>query len=254
MSELKPVVSIIIPVYNAACFIESTIQTVLDQTYSEWELILIDDKSTDDSIKLITPYLKRDKRIKLLKNNTNLFAGPSRNKGVDDARGRFIAFLDADDLWSPSKLKKQVSFMLEKDCAFSFTGYEFANEDGTPNGKKVNVPATISYKQLLKNTTISTITVMFDTTKLSKTEIMMPDIRSGQDMATWLSVLRHIGVAHGLNENLSFYRRSSGTLSSNKLKALRRTWGLYRNFEHLSLPVSVYNFIGYGYNAVKRRV
>ncbi|MSR89726.1 glycosyltransferase family 2 protein, partial [Patescibacteria group bacterium] len=118
-------VSIVVPVYNAASFIDETIKTVLDQTYTNWELLLVDDKSTDKSVKLIKPYLTKDKRIKLLSNKKNSGAAISRNKGIDAAKGRYIAFLDADDLWLPTKLEKQVAFMQKQDCAFGFTGYEF---------------------------------------------------------------------------------------------------------------------------------
>jgi teichuronic acid biosynthesis glycosyltransferase TuaG len=247
-------VSIVVPVYNAARFIDETIQTVLDQTYTNWELLLVDDKSTDESVKLIKPYLAKDKRIKLFNNKQNSGAAISRNKGIDAAKGRYIAFLDADDLWLPTKLEKQVEFMQAQDCAFSFTGYEFADENGKPNGKKVRVPATISYKQALKNTTISTITVMCDITKLSKAVIHMPNIRRGQDTATWWKILKTIESAYGLDEVLSYYRRTLETLSANKLAALKRTWNLYRHVEGLNIVSSAYNFIFYVCNAVSRRV
>lgn len=253
MKEVNDLVSIIVPVYNAERFINETIQTVLDQTYTNWELILVDDASTDNSVKLITPYLKKDKRIKLLKNKTNLHAALTRNKGIKAAEGRYIAFLDADDLWVPSKLKKQVAFMKMMNCAFSFTGYEFADATGKPNGKKVHVPATITYKQALKNTTIYTGTVMFDVTKLSRQDITMPEVKS-EDTATWWKVLKNIDFAYGLNEVMSYYRRHGSTLSSNKLKAISRTWNLYRKSESLNLLSSSYYFSHYLYNATMRRI
>jgi teichuronic acid biosynthesis glycosyltransferase TuaG len=249
----QPLVSIIVPVYNASRFIEETIQTVLDQTYTNWELILVDDCSTDGSIKLIKPYLK-DKRISLLKNKVNSGAAISRNKGIDAAKGRYIAFLDADDLWHPEKLNKQVAFMQEKDSAFSFTGYEFADENGKPNGKKVYVPKTITYKQALKNTTIFTSTVIFDTNRLRIVDIYMPNIRRGQDTATWWKVLKITDYSHGLIDILTFYRRSKQTISSNKLVAARRTWHLYRKVENINIIPSVYYFVCSLSLAVKRRV
>ncbi len=252
--QTQPLVSIIVPVYNAGRFIDETIQTVLDQTYTNWELLLVDDKSTDNSMKLIRPYASKDNRIKLLSNKQNSGAAISRNKGIDAATGRFIAFLDADDLWLPMKLQKQVPFMKERDCAFSFTGYEFANAAGDPNGKKVHVPATITYKQALKNTTISTITVMFDMTKLTKSDIHMPNIRRGQDTATWWKILRQISDAEGLDIALSIYRRSDSTISSNKVVALKRTWHIYRKSEKLSYANAAYNFAHYCFNASMRRL
>ena len=165
-----------------------------------------------------------------------------------------MCFLDADDLWEKDKLEKQFKFMKKNNCEFSFTGYEFADEKGIPNGKKVKVPANITYKQALKNTTIWTSTVMFDMNKLSKDSIYMPNVKRGQDTATWWKVLKKIKCAYGLNEVLSYYRRTNESLSANKLTALKRTWNLYRNVEKLGVFSSVYNFCWYCYNAVKRRI
>ena len=142
--------------------------------------------------------------------------------------------------------------MQQKDCAFSFTGYEFANEDGKPNGKKVIAPETVTYKQALRNTIISTITVMFDMSKLTKEVIGMPNVKS-EDTACWWKVLKSIDHAYGMQETLSYYRRSRGTLSANKIEAVKRVWSLYRNVEKLSLPFSLYNFSGYAYNTIKKR-
>ena len=249
---MKDLVSIIVPVYNAEKFIDETINTVLNQTYTNWELLLVNDCSTDNSIDIIKKF--KDKRIKLINNKVNSKAAISRNNGIKKAKGRYICFLDADDLWDKEKLEKQVKFMNEKDCAFSFTGYEFADENGKPNGKKVFIPETITYKQALKNTTIWTSTVMFDMNKLSKEDIYMPNVARGQDTATWWKVLKKIDYAYGLNEILSFYRRTNDSLSANKFVALKRTWNLYRNVEHLNIFSSSYNFTIYCFNAVKRRV
>lgn len=250
----QDLVSIIVPVYNAERFLEDTINTVLNQTYKNWELILVDDCSTDKSVDIINKYSKKDKRVKLIKNKVNSKAAVSRNNGIKVSKGRYLCFLDADDLWDKQKLEKQVSFMKNNNCAFSFTGYEFADKDGNPNGKKVFIPNKINYKQALKNTTIWTSTVMFDMKKLSKEDIYMPNVARGQDSATWWKVLKKIGYAYGLNEVLSFYRRAEGSLSSNKITALKRTWNLYRNVEHLNIFSSSYNFCWYCFNALKRRI
>lgn len=247
-------VSIVTPVYKAEQFIRETIKTVQDQTYDNWELLLIDDCSPDNSVAIIKELQKADKRIKLFQLNENSGAAIARNKGIDEAKGRYIAFLDADDLWHPEKLAKQVAFMQENDSAFSFTGYEFADADGQPNGKKVYVPATISYKQALKNTTIWTTTVVFDLEKLTKTTISMPNIKRGQDTATWWKVLKEIDHADGIKRILAYYRRTNNSLSANKLTALKRSWNLYRNVEGFGRVRSAYNFSWYVYNAVRRRV
>ena len=249
---MKDLISIIVPVYNAEKFIDETINTVLDQTYTNWELLLVNDCSTDNSVDIIKKF--KDKRIKLINNKVNSKAAISRNNGIKKAKGKYICFLDADDKWDKQKLVKQINFMKEKDCAFSFTSYEFADEKCIPNGKKVIVPETINYKQALKNTTIWTSTVMFDMNKLSKEDIYMPNVARGQDTATWWKVLKKVNYAYGLKDVLSFYRRSEGTLSSNKFEAIKRTWNLYRNVEHLNIFSSSYNFIWYCFNAVKRRV
>ena len=249
---MKYLVSIVIPVYNAEKFIDETISSVLDQTYTNWELLLVNDCSKDNSVKIINKYLK-DERIKLINNKVNSKVAISRNNGIKAAKGKYICFLDADDKWDKEKLEKQVKFMKEKDCEFSFTSYEFADENCIPNGKKVIVPEKISYNQALKNTTIWTSTVMFDMTKLSKEDIYMPDVKS-EDTASWWSILKKIDYAYGIKDVLSFYRRTEGTLSSNKFEAIKRIWNLYRNVEHLNIFKSIYCFFWYAFRAVLRRV
>mgnify|MGYP001659118509 FL=1 len=144
--------------------------------------------------------------------------------------------------------------MKDNGYEFTFTGYEFVDENGIDNKKIVKVPEKINYRQALKNTTIFTSTVIFDVEKLGKGLIKMPNVRRGQDTATWWKVLKTNIIAYGLNETLSLYRRSNNTLSANKMKALKRTWNLYRNVEHLNVFYSLYNFSWYVFNAVKRRI
>ncbi len=246
-------VSIVVPVYNAEKFLADTINSVLEQSYSNFELILVNDCSKDNS-KEVYKKFKEDKRIRWIDQTKNGGAALARNKGIEVASGRFVCFLDADDKWAKEKLVKQVNFMKKQKCAFSFTGYEFADQNCIPNGKKVYVPNTITYKQALKNTTIWTSTVMFDMDKLTKEDIYMPNVRRGQDSATWWKVLKKIDKAYGLNEILSYYRRDSNTLSSNKIKALKRTWYLYRQVEKLNFFKSCHCFCWYCFNAIKRRV
>lgn len=248
----NPLVSIVMPVYNGAEFIDDTIHSVLGQTYENWELIIVDDCSSDDTLKVIKQF--SSKRIKTIALKKNGGAAKARNRGVKESKGKFICFIDADDLWQPEKLEKQLAFIKKTGAEFAFAGYVFADASGRPNGKVVHVPDTISYKQALKNTTIWTSTVMFDMSKLSKADVEMPDVRRGQDTATWWKVLKKIDKAYGLNEVLAIYRRSDGSLSSNKVTALKRTWNLYRNVEHLNLMKSAYCFSAYCFNAVKRRV
>ena len=166
---------------------------------------------------------------------------------------RYIAYLDSDDLWVPEKLERELKFMQEKKAAFAFTGYEFADEQGKGTGKVVRVPQTLTYKQALKNTTIFTTTVMFDTEKIDKELLKMPIIKS-EDTALWWKVLRCGYVAYGLDENLVKYRRVGQSLSSNKLEAVRRIWNLYRKAEGMSVLSSAWNFCFWAVRAVKRRV
>lgn len=248
----EPLVSIIVPVYNAGLFLDSTIESVLAQTYENWELILVNDQSTDGS-KLVAEEYLGDKRIHWIDLKKNSGAATSRNAGIEIAKGRYIAFLDADDLWDKNKLAKQITFMQKKDCAFSFTGYEFATPSGVPNGKKVSVPETITYKQALKNTTIFTSTVIFDTEILPKESVKMPAI-SSEDTATWWKVLKIIPEAYGIDEVLTYYRRNAGSLSANKKVAIRRIWHLYRDVEKLGRIKSSYYFTFWAINAIRRRV
>ena len=249
--DSRSLVSIIIPVYNAEKFINDTINTVLNQTYENWELILVDDCSADKSVEVINKYLNH--KIHVYKLEKNSGAAIARNTGIKAAKGKYICFLDADDLWEKDKIEKQVKFMKENNCAFSFTGYEFTDSNGNPNGKKVYVPDKINYKQAIKNTIICTITVMFDMDKLNKDDIYMPNVKS-EDSATWWKVLKKVDYAYGMKEILSYYRRGIQTKSSNKFKVIFQTWDLYRNVEHLNFAYSVYCFVCYIIHAILRRI
>lgn len=251
-----PKISIIVPVYNAESFIKETIESVRAQQETDWELILVDDCSRDNSREIINDICRQDSRIRLVALKENGGAAGARNRGVDEARGRYICYLDSDDLWRPDKLRRELAFMEAPDNkgrGFVFTGYEFADERGIGLGKVVKVPSSLNYEQALGNTTIFTSTVMFDTGIIPKELIKMPLVKS-EDTACWWRILRSGYTAAGLDENLVLYRRTKGTLSSNKGEAIKRIWYLYREVEKLPLLKSARNFMLYAIRAVLRRV
>lgn len=244
-------VSVITPIYNCEKFISDTIESVLNQTYTNWEMILIDDCSSDDSINIARSYASKDERIQVIQLDENSGAAVARNVGIENSKGRFLAFLDGDDIWESNKLEIQVDFMIKKNIGFSFTSYKVISEDGTDLDKDVTVPKNIDYNGLLKNTIIGCLTVMLD--KEIVGDIRMPLIRTRQDFATWLSILKRGHIAYGINEALSQYRLVPGSISSNKLKAAKRNWYVYRKIEGLSILKSMYVFSGYTINALYKR-
>lgn len=254
MKMQDKLVSIIVPVYNAAAYIDKTVTMVKNQTYCDWELILVDDCSTDDSKAKIEAF--RDElgtKLQLISKVQNEGAASARNSGIDVAKGRYIAFLDADDVWMPDKLQKELDFMQEKQAAFVFTSYEFGDEQAIGTGKVVHAPAVLSYKQALSRTVIFTSTVLLDTQKTGRELIHMPRVAS-EDSATWWKILRNGFMAYGLDEVLAIYRRPARSLSSNKLEAVKRIWNLYRHEEQLSLPCCCFNLFFWALRATLRRL
>ncbi|WP_024621019.1 glycosyltransferase family 2 protein [Metaclostridioides mangenotii] len=248
----EPLVSIITPVYNSEKFLSETIECIQNQTYKNWQLLLIDDCSNDNSSEVIKRYSEHESRIKYIKLDNNSGAAVSRNKGLSLAEGRFVAFADSDDLWDSKKLEKQVGYMLKKNVGFTFTSYRYMKEDGTKTNKVARAPEKIDYEGLLRNTIIGCSTVVIDRDILGNFE--MPLVRRGQDTATWLQLLKTEKYAYGIYDDLVFYRLVGNSISSNKIKALKRTWNTYRNVEKLSLPKSMYVFCFYVFNAIKKRV
>ena len=252
-------VSIIVPVYNAGQFIAETIGYVQQQTYADWELLLVDDCSTDTSRELIGRKCEGDARIRLITQERNGGAARARNRGVREACGQYICFLDADDIWLPDKLRRELDYIRKvqqeenSDAGFVFMGYEFADASGAGLGKVVHVPERLTYRQALKNTTIFTSTVMIDRNKIADEDIYMPCVAS-EDTATWWQVLRAGYTAYGLDEVLAVYRRPAGSLSSNKFKAVKRIWNLYRGQEKLSVFASAFYFVFWAYRATMRRI
>ena len=254
MEQDAGLISIIVPVYNAGAYIRETISMVAAQIYGNWELLLVDDGSEDDSREKIRESMESgDARIRLIEKQQNEGAARARNTGIEASKGRYVAFLDADDLWMPDKLEKELAFMKEKQAAFVFTAYEFGDEDAKRTGKVVNVPPSLTYFKALSRTVIFTTTVMLDTERTGRELIRMPEVKS-EDTATWWKILKNGFTAYGLNEVLAVYRRPARSLSSNKLEAIRRIWNLYRKQEKLSLWYSVYNLFFWAVRATMRRL
>lgn len=269
-------VSIIVPVYRAASYIADTIGMVFAQTYGRWELLLVDDCSGDGSVETIEKTLSayehrtaeaayenighiveylcgEGKKVFLICKNKNEGAAAARNTGIDLAGGRYIAFLDADDIWVSDKLEKQLSFMEKRQAGFVFSAYEFGDESARPTGKIVHVPEVLTYKKALSRTVIFTTTVVLDRELIPDELMRMPEVES-EDTAAWWQILRAGYTACGLDEVLAVYRRPSRSLSSNKLRAVKRIWNLYRRQEKLPVLSSACYFVFWAYRATMRRI
>ena len=208
-------VSIIMPTYNCGAFIAETIATVQAQTHSRWELIVVDDCSTDDTTDVVGALAKDDPRIRYVRLETNSGAAMARNRAMELAQGRYMAFLDSDDLWHPDKLRRQIDFMTSRDVAMSCTAYAQVDEQGVPTGRIVRVA------------------------RLGKFEV--PNIRKRNDDALWLRMLRTEPYIWGMPVVLMRYRLRSGSVSANKRSLVKYHWTLYRDIEHLSVPRSVFH-------------
>lgn len=242
-------ISIITPSYNCSRYISATIQSVMSQTRTDWEMIIVDDCSTDNSVKVIKSFADIEPRIKLIQLEQNSGAAVARNTAIESANGRFIAFLDSDDSWSPYKLEKQIDYMKENDFSFTFTSYDKQDEIGTTLGQ-VGVPYKVCYSDLLKVCSIGCLTVIYDTQFFGK--VYMPLIRKRQDLGLWLKLLKMTHYAYGINEVLASYTIREDSISANKRKAASYTWALYRKVERLPLITASYYFLHYAANGVLR--
>lgn len=247
-------VSIVTPTYNCGDFIQETYESLRQQTFSGWEWVVIDDCSRDQTFAAIQKMAALDNRIRVFRNSSNLGAAASRNISMENSASRFVAFLDGDDVWFPEKLKSQLAFMKENDCAISFTPFVLLNESGHQKSEKKwdsNAPDIIDYKKLLKKkATFGCSTVIVDREKTGS--FQMPNLRTGQDYATWLSLLRNGNIALKYPEPLSAYRSAAGSLSSNKFKKAARQWQIYRELENIGFAKSFYYFLNYSFRAFIR--
>lgn len=224
-------VSIITATYNSSRFVVETIESILAQTYTHWELLITDDGSTDDTLSVVQSYMAKDDRIKLFCLDKNSGAGVARNHSIAQAQGRFIAFCDSDDCWLPEKLEKQLAFMLEKDAALSYTSYYVQNEQSRRTAKVI-CQATINYWAIRADDGIGCLTAIYDTQKLGK--IFMPEMRKRQDWALWILIIQRCGIAYGLQEPLALYRDLRRSLSSNRFSLIKYNVAVYTDILHYS--------------------
>lgn len=249
---MEPLVSIIMPCYNAERYVAQSIESVLAQTYRNWELLITDDGSTDKSVEVVSKYCTKDDRINILVPDEHQGIARTRNMSIARARGKFVAFLDNDDLWKPEKLEKQINFMLENKVGFSYTSYELIDQDGITKNKVIHTQGIVDYNKYLRNTIIGCGTVMINRDIVG--HFSMPINDTSDDMAAWLSILRKGFKAYPLDEVLQQYRVTGKSASSNKFKASRDVWRVYRKNEKLSLVKSIFCFTCYAFNAIKKRV
>jgi len=239
-------VSIITPSYNAEKLIVDTIESVIAQTYIEWEMIVIDDNSTDKSVQIVKKYMKKDSRIQLIELDIQHGPAKARNKGIELAKGRYISFLDSDDTWVPHKLERQLSFMKEYDLSFTYASYFLMNENGKKIGSFV-IPKEITYHSMLKTCSVGCLTAIYDTKKIGKQYMQAENLRKGEDYVLWLNILKRIKSTKGIIEPLAYYRLQTTSLSSNKLNAVKAQWHVYREFEKLNIFKSIYYLVNYAY-------
>jgi len=243
-----PLVSIITPSYNSEKYISETIASVLAQTYKNWEMIIVDDVSTDDSLQIIEQYVQKDSRIKLIRSKGNVGPSGARNRAIKEANGNYIAFLDSDDVWFPEKLEKQINFLTENSLVVTYSAYETMDK----NSKYINtrnIQTTITYNDMLKSNQIGNLTGIYDIDYFGK--VYMKEY-GHEDYILWLEILKQIKSTRGITEPLAKYRILSTSISSNKLKVLKWQWKIYRDIEHLSVMKSLYYFMHYIYFGLKK--
>lgn len=235
----QPDVTVITPVYNSESFIHLTIDSVRNQSYTNWEMICVDDCSTDNSESIIREYIKQDSRIHYYKLDKNQGAAKARNKAIEMSKGRYIAFLDSDDLWKKNKLESQIEFMKSKGVVLTHTQYDSIDENGKLINKLIETKKDkVVYKDMLSKNHLGCLTVMYDSQKLGK--VYMPDIRMRQDHALWIKIMKKGYASFKLNEVLATYRVHENSMSSSKFRLVGYHWKLLRDIENLNIFSSIY--------------
>jgi glycosyltransferase involved in cell wall biosynthesis len=248
--NLLPIVSIVTPVYNSEKYIEDTIESVLKQTYPHWEMIIVNDCSTDNTRSIIEKYAKVDMRIHIINNTKNIGAALSRNVALETAKGRYIAFLDSDDVWFPEKLTVQIEFMEQKKLVLTYSSYIVIDQNGNYINRR-NTPKKITYASMLKSNHIGNLTGIYDSHFFGK---VMFCSDGHEDYILWLNLMKKIGRTEGITQPLAAYRILPNSLSANKLKAIKWQWYIYRKYGHLTFFQSIYYILWYVFYALKKRI
>ena len=248
--NLNPKVSIITPVYNASNFISQMIESVVSQTYKNWEIIFVDDCSSDDSVEIIKSFIKEEPRISLYLLDVNSGSGIARNKAIEKASGRYIAFLDSDDIWSPEKLSTQIEFMLTNSVAFSHTSYGYIDEKGNKIKTTFKVKKKVTYYDLLKRTEISCLTAVYDSLLIGK--YYMSEHRKKQDYALWLNILRDGCFSYGINKELAYYRQVKNSSTSKKHRLIIKHVSFLKKTQGFSTIKAMYYTLYWFKNGIIR--
>lgn len=246
----KKLVSVIVPMYNAEKYVVETLDNLINQTYSNIEIIVVNDCSTDNSYKVVEGYTKKDDRIKLFANETNLGVAESRNYAISQAKGELIAFCDADDVWELEKLEKQINFMEENKCKICFSSIQFIDDDSKPLNKQFLAPEKVNYKEILKQNVITLSSAVVEKDLFDKYKFHHAELH--EDFILWIELLKNdVDYAYGLKECLVRYRFTLGSKSRNKFKSLKMTYKTYR-LMGLNLFKSVYYLCHYVVRSLKK--
>ena len=243
-------VSVVIPMYNSGKYIIPTISSALRQTYTNLEILVIDDCSKDDSIQVVEEFAKKDNRVRCIPQERNGGAAVARNRGIKEAKGRYIAFLDSDDLWAPDKIEKQLALMNEKNAVFAFCAYDSVNENDEQVKGKIKIKERVRYKDLLTKTFICTPAAIYD--RFFYGDVEMPLRRTGQDYAFWMVLLK-MADAYGIDEALVHVRRRSGSLSKNKFQNMKDIWEVQTLNERINKVSAGLHILQYIFFTIKKR-
>lgn len=234
MSEL---VSIITPTFNAEKYIRATIKSVQNQSYQNWEMILVDDASTDETVSIIKEFAKKDNRLKLTELPKNSGNGYARNIALEKATGKYIAYLDADDLWFPMKLENQIKFLKNNNLPFTFSFYDCIDEEGNSLNRRVEAPLELTYDQLFFCNYVGNLSAIYDADFFGK--IVIEATQKRQDWRLWLTILKQIEVTKPVPEILALYRIRKDSISASKFKLIKHNFGVYREFHGFNFVFSV---------------